>query len=43
MAFFDFPIDELRVYRPERDEPADFDSFWADTLLQVRKYPMNPV
>jgi len=43
MAFFDFPIDELRVYKPGRDEPADFDSFWAETLLQVRAFPMNPV
>ena len=25
MAFFDFPIEELRVYKPERDEPANFD------------------
>ncbi len=32
MALFDFPLAELEVYRPERDEPDDFDAFWADTL-----------
>ncbi|MFY1687375.1 acetylxylan esterase [Plantactinospora sp. WMMB782] len=32
----DWPLDRLRDYRPERDEPGDFDNFWADTLDQAR-------
>jgi cephalosporin-C deacetylase-like acetyl esterase len=27
----DLPLDQLRAYRPERDEPADLDAFWART------------
>ncbi len=37
MPQFDLPLDELRAYRPPRDEPADFDRFWADTLEQSRR------
>ena len=36
MAIFDLPLDELEQYRPEREEPADFDSFWAATLDEAR-------
>ena len=36
MACFDLPLDELREYRPQRDEPADFDAFWAATLAASR-------
>lgn len=32
MALFDLPAGELRSYLPDRDEPDDFDRFWADTL-----------
>jgi len=32
MALFDLPLAELRGYRPEREEPADFDAFWKRTL-----------
>lgn len=32
MALFDLPLDELTSYRPEREEPADFDEFWRSTL-----------
>lgn len=31
----DWPLDQLRDYRPERSEPADFDRFWADTLAEA--------
>ncbi|WP_029138043.1 acetylxylan esterase [Nakamurella lactea] len=31
---FDLPLDELERYRPPRQEPADFDEFWAATLLE---------
>jgi cephalosporin-C deacetylase len=32
MALFDLPLTDLRTYRPERAEPADFDAFWKNTL-----------
>jgi cephalosporin-C deacetylase len=43
MAFYDFPIDQLRMYKPDREEPADFDSFWQNTLSEARSYPLNAV
>ena len=43
MAFFDLPLDQLEKYLPERNEPADFDSFWQGTLEKVRAFPMEPV
>jgi len=33
---------ELEAYKPDRDEPADFDAFWADTLAEAREHPMTP-
>ncbi len=41
MAFFDLSLNELKTYCPERDEPADFDTFWKSTLDETRKYPLN--
>lgn len=41
MAFFDFPLDQLQKYRPEREEPADFDAFWSATLDEARQHPLN--
>ena len=35
MAFFDLPLDALRTYRPQRDEPEDFDAFWKSTLTEA--------
>ncbi len=43
MSFFDLPLDQLRTYLPERDEPANFDAFWQQTLAEVRQVPLNPV
>lgn len=43
MAFFDLPLDELKTYAPPRDEPDDFDQFWAETLDQARQHPLNPI
>jgi cephalosporin-C deacetylase len=37
MAQFDLPLDELRGYRPPRDEPADFDAFWSSTIENSRR------
>lgn len=42
MAFFDLPLDELQQYVPPRTEPADFDTFWQETLKTVRQYPLDP-
>jgi cephalosporin-C deacetylase len=41
MAFFDLPLDELKTYRPSRQEPKDFDAFWKSTLDEARKYPLD--
>ena len=41
MAFYDLPLKELQTYKPERVEPADFDSFWASTLAEARKHPLD--
>lgn len=43
MALFDFPLEVLRDYRPERTEPADFTAFWERTLAEARAFPLNPV
>ncbi|MFG3061773.1 acetylxylan esterase [Streptomyces sp. NPDC048231] len=32
----DIPLAELRDYRPEPTEPADFDAFWQRTLAEAR-------
>jgi cephalosporin-C deacetylase len=39
---FDRPFDELRDYRPEVAEPADFDEFWATTLAESRAVAQPP-
>ncbi|MCD6302002.1 MAG: acetylxylan esterase [Anaerolineae bacterium] len=43
MARFDFPLEELKRYRPERREPDDFDAFWAATLDEARQHPLDAV
>jgi cephalosporin-C deacetylase len=37
MATTDFPLDVLRAYTPEVQEPRDFDSFWEDTIGASRR------
>jgi cephalosporin-C deacetylase len=39
--YFDMPLEQLRTYLPKREEPQDFDAFWADTLAQARQYPLD--
>ena len=39
--YFDMPLDQLRTYCPERTEPSDFDAFWAETLEDARKTPLE--
>ena len=41
MAYFDFPLEQLRSYRPAREEPADFDAFWENTLVETRRHPLE--
>ncbi|MBI3749257.1 MAG: acetylxylan esterase [Chloroflexi bacterium] len=36
----DFPLDELRRYRPTVAVPADLGPFWADTLADARRHPL---
>lgn len=36
MPVFDLPLAQLREYRPDVREPADFDASWAATLAQAR-------
>lgn len=40
LMFFDLSLDELRVYRPPREEPEDFDTFWQKTLDEARRHPL---
>jgi len=40
-VLYDLPLEELKKYTPDRDEPADFDSFWADTLADARSHPLS--
>jgi cephalosporin-C deacetylase len=41
MAFFDMPLHELQAYKPDRQEPEDFDAFWSETLAAARQHPLN--
>lgn len=41
MAFIDLPLEQLRQYCPPREEPADFDAFWARTLRETAEYPLD--
>jgi cephalosporin-C deacetylase len=41
MAFFDMPLDQLQTYKPPRDEPADFDAFWQNTLTEARQHSLD--
>ncbi|MFB7992549.1 acetylxylan esterase [Streptomyces sp. NPDC056002] len=38
---FDMPLDRLRDYRPEPEEPADFDAFWTKTLDEAARHPLD--
>jgi cephalosporin-C deacetylase len=43
MPFFDLPQSQLDSYRSSAVAPADFDSFWAETLEQSRAKPLEAV
>jgi cephalosporin-C deacetylase len=38
---YDLPLEELRVYKPERVEPGDFDAFWKRAIAATQKYDLN--
>ncbi len=38
---FDLPLEELKAYKPARQEPPDFDEFWATTLRAARQIPLR--
>jgi cephalosporin-C deacetylase len=38
MPQYDLSLEELRAYEPPRDEPADFDAFWATTVAEARAH-----
>lgn len=40
MPLYDLPVDQLRTYRPDVAEPADFDDFWSRTLGEARAHPL---
>ncbi|MBA2382732.1 MAG: acetylxylan esterase [Chloroflexi bacterium] len=42
MTAFDLSLDDLRAYRPDRTEPADFDAFWEATLRTSRAVAGQP-
>lgn len=39
---FDLSPEELRTYRPEVAEPADFDEFWSSTIAEARALEEAP-
>ncbi len=43
MPFFDLPEEELKLYRPEREEPEDFETFWKTTLDEAYRRDLKPV
>lgn len=40
---FDLPLNELRSYLPEREEPADFDDFWKKSVTETENFELNAV
>lgn len=42
VTFTDLPLDQLRSFRPDVAEPADFDDFWARTLTESRALATAP-
>jgi len=40
---YDLSLDELRKYKPDRKEPADFNLFWERTIADAKKFDLNAV
>ena len=43
MPFPDLWPDQIATYRSSALAPADFDAFWAGTLADARRHPLEPV
>lgn len=41
MAFFDLPLEQLKTFRLDEPEPADFDAFWSATLAETAEHPLD--
>ncbi len=41
MPLLDMSLEEMRGYRPPREEPEDFDAFWAATLAETRSHDLD--
>jgi cephalosporin-C deacetylase len=37
----DLDLAQLETYLPTRDEPADFDAFWQQSIADARKWPLT--
>ncbi len=42
MPAFDLPLEKLREYQPALTREPDFRDFWAETLAQAAKIPLDP-
>lgn len=40
MPMFDLPLADLITYRPDVAEPADFESFWLETMADTRAHDL---
>lgn len=40
MAFFDLPLEKLKTFRFDADEPRDFDAFWRRTLKEAAAFDL---
>jgi cephalosporin-C deacetylase len=43
VALFDWELDRLEGYLPDRNEPHDFDEFWRSTLTETAEHPLDVV
>ncbi|NAZ86173.1 acetylxylan esterase, partial [Kineococcus indalonis] len=43
MPLTDLPLEQLRDHLGDVAEPADFDAFWADSLAEARRHPLDLV
>ncbi len=41
MPFFDFPPEQLEVYRPPLTQEPDFNDFWQKSLVESSQQPLN--
>ena len=41
MALVDLPLEELKLYKPERCIADDFQVFWQEKIKKLRSEPVN--